>query len=132
MTKPVTEPIKNPQETVLVFAPHPDDEVLGVGGTIASLAAQGHRVVVCITSKGQARHFSPEQVETVRQRSGARPRAFGGQRNPFFRPVARRLSGYNPTSRGQRSTRRGDAKGRPDHALSPLFRRHSPRPSDYL
>ena len=32
---------------VLVFAPHNDDEVLGVGGTIAKYAAQGHDVMIC-------------------------------------------------------------------------------------
>ena len=33
---------------VLVVAPHADDEVLGVGGTIARYAAEGHDVVVAI------------------------------------------------------------------------------------
>lgn len=32
---------------ILVFAPHNDDEVLGVGGTIAKYAKQGHEVYVC-------------------------------------------------------------------------------------
>lgn len=32
---------------ILVFAPHNDDEVLGVGGTIAKFADQGHEVYVC-------------------------------------------------------------------------------------
>lgn len=32
---------------VLVFAPHDDDEVLGVGGTMAKYAAEGHEVYVC-------------------------------------------------------------------------------------
>ena len=36
---------------ILVFAPHNDDEVLGVGGTIAKYAQAGHEVFVCeITS----------------------------------------------------------------------------------
>ncbi len=36
---------------VLVFAPHNDDEILGVGGTIAKFTQQGHEVFVCeITS----------------------------------------------------------------------------------
>lgn len=38
--------------TVLVFAPHNDDEVLGVGGTMAKLAAAGHEVVVCEVTSG--------------------------------------------------------------------------------
>lgn len=32
---------------VLVFAPHNDDEVLGVGGTMAKYAREGHEVYVC-------------------------------------------------------------------------------------
>jgi N-acetylglucosamine malate deacetylase 1 len=32
---------------ILVFAPHNDDEVLGVGGTIAKYARMGHEVFVC-------------------------------------------------------------------------------------
>jgi hypothetical protein len=30
---------------VLVIAPHPDDEVLGAGGTIARLAIEGNDVI---------------------------------------------------------------------------------------
>lgn len=37
---------------ILVFAPHNDDEVLGVGGTIAKMAAQGHKVYVCEITSG--------------------------------------------------------------------------------
>ena len=32
---------------ILVFAPHNDDEVLGVGGTMAKLAGMGYEVYVC-------------------------------------------------------------------------------------
>ncbi|MBO0820510.1 MAG: PIG-L family deacetylase, partial [Nocardiopsaceae bacterium] len=38
--------------TVIVFHAHPDDEVLLTGGTIAMLAAQGHRVVVVMACDG--------------------------------------------------------------------------------
>ncbi len=37
---------------VLVFAPHPDDEILGCGGTIARYIAEGHNVYVCIVTSG--------------------------------------------------------------------------------
>ena len=37
---------------VLVFAPHPDDEVLGCGGTIAKYADKGHNVYVCVATCG--------------------------------------------------------------------------------
>ncbi|MFT3898976.1 MAG: PIG-L family deacetylase [Gordonia sp. (in: high G+C Gram-positive bacteria)] len=38
--------------TVVVFHAHPDDEVILTGGTIARLAAEGHRVVVVVATDG--------------------------------------------------------------------------------
>lgn len=38
---------------VLVFAPHNDDEVLGVGGTIAKYTSAGHEVYVCEVTSGK-------------------------------------------------------------------------------
>lgn len=38
--------------TVLAFHAHPDDEVLLTGGTLAKLAADGHRVVVVVACDG--------------------------------------------------------------------------------
>lgn len=38
--------------TVLVVAAHPDDEVLGCGGTIARLASEGHEVYIAILGEG--------------------------------------------------------------------------------
>ena len=52
--------------TVLVVAPHPDDEVLGCGGTIAKYAENGDDVYVAIVTKGCEPLFSVDQVETVR------------------------------------------------------------------
>lgn len=51
---------------VLVIAPHPDDEILGVGGTIAKHTNRGDEVTVCIVTKGCAPLFSSESVEKVR------------------------------------------------------------------
>ena len=42
---------------VLVIAPHPDDEVLGVGGTIAKRVSEGDSVYVCVVTKGCAPLF---------------------------------------------------------------------------
>jgi LmbE family N-acetylglucosaminyl deacetylase len=39
-----------------VIAPHPDDEVLGCGGTIARKAGQGAKVRVCFLTDGAASH----------------------------------------------------------------------------
>jgi LmbE family N-acetylglucosaminyl deacetylase len=38
--------------TVVAFHAHPDDEVLITGGTLAKLAAQGHRVVIVVACDG--------------------------------------------------------------------------------
>lgn len=37
---------------ILVFAPHNDDEILGVGGTMAKYIKQGHEVYVCELTSG--------------------------------------------------------------------------------
>ncbi|MCT7376928.1 PIG-L deacetylase family protein [Chelativorans salis] len=50
----------------LVVAPHPDDEILGVGGTIARLARAGEDVFVAIVTSGRPPTFSPSQIATVR------------------------------------------------------------------
>lgn len=51
---------------VLVIAPHPDDEVLGMGGTIHRLSGAGHDVTVAIVTKGWAPLFPDGQVAQVR------------------------------------------------------------------
>jgi LmbE family N-acetylglucosaminyl deacetylase len=38
--------------TIVAFHAHPDDEVLLTGGTLARLAAEGHRVIVVVASDG--------------------------------------------------------------------------------
>ena len=56
---------------VLVLAPHPDDEVLGVGGVMARLAAAGARVEVGIVTEGKPPQYSAVQVATVRAEAAA-------------------------------------------------------------
>ncbi|SCW72347.1 N-acetylglucosaminyl deacetylase, LmbE family [Sphingobium faniae] len=56
-------------EKALVIAPHPDDEVLGVGGTMARLAQQGANVQVCILTRGDPPRFPEGATERVRRES---------------------------------------------------------------
>jgi LmbE family N-acetylglucosaminyl deacetylase len=45
---------------ILVFAPHPDDEVLGCGGTIAKNNKQKDKVYLCIVTKAHTPDWSEE------------------------------------------------------------------------
>ena len=51
---------------VLVIAPHPDDEILGVGGTIAKRAMNGDDVYVCVVTKAGEPLFKDKLVEKGR------------------------------------------------------------------
>ncbi len=49
---------------ILVVGPHPDDQELGMGGTIARLAAQGHHLLLLDMTNGEPTpHGSPAQRE---------------------------------------------------------------------
>jgi N-acetylglucosamine malate deacetylase 1 len=50
---------------VLVVAPHPDDEVLGCGGTIARLTDAGIPTHVGIVTRGKPPQFDPAQARGV-------------------------------------------------------------------
>lgn len=52
---------------VLVIAPHPDDEVLGCGGTIARHTNQGDEVYVLVVTRGAPDIYSFEAVEQGRE-----------------------------------------------------------------
>lgn len=47
---------------ILVVAPHPDDEVLGVGGTLARATASGGETFVVIVTRGFPPEFDPVQI----------------------------------------------------------------------
>ena len=54
---------------ILVIAPHPDDEIIGVGGTMIKEIKAGNEVYVCVVTKGCEPLFSKESVEKVRRES---------------------------------------------------------------
>ena len=48
---------------ILVVGPHPDDQELGMGGTIAKFAAEGHDVLLLDMTSGEPTPYgTPEQV----------------------------------------------------------------------
>lgn len=48
---------------ILVIAPHPDDEVLGCGGTIAKHSSAGDDVTVCIVTRAYTPDWSEEYIQ---------------------------------------------------------------------
>ncbi|RDU22107.1 PIG-L deacetylase family protein [Anaerosacchariphilus polymeriproducens] len=49
---------------ILVIAAHPDDEIYGMGGTIAKLADQGHKVYTLIVTEGCSMQY-PGETEKI-------------------------------------------------------------------
>ncbi|MBC7835943.1 MAG: PIG-L family deacetylase [Phycisphaerales bacterium] len=54
--------------SILVVGPHPDDQELGMGGTIALLASQGHRITLLDMTNGEP---TPHGDEATRAREAA-------------------------------------------------------------
>lgn len=72
------------KNTILVIAPHPDDEVLGVGGTIARSVEDGAAVHVAIVTRGTAPAFSEERVRAVRDEAEHAHRELGVTSSHFL------------------------------------------------
>lgn len=44
------------KKSILVFCAHPDDDIIGVGGTLAKYASEGYKITVVIFSYGELSH----------------------------------------------------------------------------
>lgn len=53
--------------TTLVIGAHPDDEVLGLGGTIAKLAAEGEDVFVVIVTDGSSTQYPGDRQKRLQK-----------------------------------------------------------------
>ncbi|KQL56491.1 MULTISPECIES: PIG-L deacetylase family protein [Bacillaceae] len=65
---------------ILVFAPHNDDEVLGVGGTIAKYVNEGHEVYVCEVTSG----VDKKRLERIENEALAAHRILGVKETMFL------------------------------------------------
>ena len=61
---------------VLVFAPHNDDEVLGVGGTIGKYAFEGHSVYVCEITGGPNANLLQTEAKNAHKILGVKETVF--------------------------------------------------------
>jgi LmbE family N-acetylglucosaminyl deacetylase len=55
----------NERQRVLIVAPHPDDETLGCGGSIALLCSKGYDVKVLVISDGTASHPNSQKYPAL-------------------------------------------------------------------
>lgn len=62
---------------ILVVAPHPDDEVMGMGGTIARFSDEGHEVVVVTVTKAGPPLFTDEFVRQGREEQARAHKVLG-------------------------------------------------------
>lgn len=62
---------------VLVIAPHPDDEILGCGGTMIRNIKEGNEVYVCVVTKGYPPLFNAERTALNREDTIACHKAIG-------------------------------------------------------
>jgi LmbE family N-acetylglucosaminyl deacetylase len=53
--------------SVLVIAAHPDDEILGCGGTMTRLAREGHEVRIAILAEGMSSRYTQREHADERQ-----------------------------------------------------------------
>ncbi len=75
------------KKRILIFAPHPDDEVLGCGGTIAKYATEGSSIKVAYVTDGRNGNprFSAEEMVIERKKEGIEGlRALGCGDNVFM------------------------------------------------
>lgn len=69
---------------VIVIAPHPDDEILGVGGTIIKHLAKGDIIEIVIVTKGMSPLFSSESVGEVQREAVNCHLSFGIEKTYFL------------------------------------------------
>jgi N-acetylglucosamine malate deacetylase 1 len=69
---------------VLIVAPHPDDEVLGCGGTIKKLTSAGVSVYVLVVTRGKKELYSDERIENVRSEASEAHKILGVAETRFF------------------------------------------------
>lgn len=72
---------------VLVFAPHPDDESIGCGGTIAKIVKEGGNVTIVWMTSGELgteNHHRSVKLAKVREKEAKKAATALGVKNYFF------------------------------------------------
>ena len=78
---------KTSRESVLVLCAHSDDQIFGVGGTLAKYAQEGKRIIIVVFSYGERSHPWLKKKVTVKMRvkeSQEAGRIIGAEKTIFF------------------------------------------------
>jgi glucosamine-6-phosphate deaminase len=60
-----TRPGGSERQRIIVFSPHPDDDVISMGGTLATLADQGHDVHIAYMTSGNIAVFDHDALRHI-------------------------------------------------------------------
>ncbi len=69
---------------IMVIAPHRDDEIIGVGGTIAKYSSQGDFVFVCVLTHGVEPICKPELDEKIKSECVEADKLLGVKKTIFL------------------------------------------------
>ncbi|HHW30153.1 MAG TPA: hypothetical protein GXX20_00530 [Clostridiaceae bacterium] len=69
---------------LLIIAPHADDEIIGVGGTIIKNVTEGNEVFVCIVTRGVKPLFSDEYMKCLRKETVTCHKTIGVKKTIFL------------------------------------------------
>ena len=78
---------------IVVVGPHPDDQELGMGATVAKLAAQGHDVLLCDVTNGEPTPFGDPETRRHEAARALEALAPDPATHPQARPIDRWLLG---------------------------------------
>nr|WP_315852354.1 6-phosphogluconolactonase [Thalassoroseus pseudoceratinae] len=60
-----TKPAGDSPQKIIVFSPHPDDDVISMGGTLITLAEQGHEVHIAYMTSGNIAVFDHDALRHI-------------------------------------------------------------------
>lgn len=71
---------------VLVFAPHPDDDLIGCGGSLAKHVKEGHEVTVVYMTSGEAGSlkYSKDELGKIREKEAKKASKILGIKETIF------------------------------------------------
>lgn len=73
-------------EKLLIFAPHPDDDIIACGGTIARNVAKGNQVAIVYITSGESGSlvYTPEELTGIREAEARRAASILGVSDLVF------------------------------------------------